>query len=156
MLVVASLEHSVSFNDGESACPCYYVLITLKAEKDLQCDVFVVIRGLNNWEELGLLDLEQRGRIASCNIEMLSAWLKQQDNVLKKGVPSLSVLRPALQSMGEHESVHHCECVLSLSYRRSRRRKELAQHNHTLYQTSLHVSDLAALTILALLVTTTL
>ena len=28
--------------------------------------------------------------------------------------------------------VHHCECVLSLSYRRSRRRKELAQHNHTL------------------------
>ena len=80
MLVVASLEHSVSFNEGESAYPCYYVLITLTAEKDLQCDVFVVIRSLNNWEELGLLDLEQQGRIASCNIEMLSAWLKQQDN----------------------------------------------------------------------------
>ena len=77
--------------------------------------MFAVIRGFNNWEELGLhlgllhsslktIDLEQRGRIASCKIDMLSAWLQQQDNVLHKGVPSWSVLKAALQSMGEHET----------------------------------------------------
>ena len=84
------------------------------AENDL-CDVFAVIRGLNNWKELGLqlgllystlqrIDLEQRDIIASCKIEMLYAWLQWQDNVVQKGVPSWSVLRAALQSMGEHET----------------------------------------------------
>ena len=93
-------------------CPCYYVLVT--AENDL-CDVFAMIRGLNTWEELGLqlgliyptlkrIDLEKRGIIASCKIEMLSAWLQRQDNVSQKGVPSWSVLRASLQSMGEHET----------------------------------------------------
>ena len=70
-------------------CPCYYVLIT--AENDL-CDVLAVIRDLNDWKDLGLqlgllystlkkIDLEERGIINSCKIEMLSAWLQQQDNV---------------------------------------------------------------------------
>ena len=92
-------------------CPCYYVLIT--AENDL-CDVLTAIRDLVHWKELGLqlgllysslekIDLEQRGRIDSCKINMLSAWLQQQDNVSQKGVPSWSVLRAALQRMGEHE-----------------------------------------------------
>ena len=77
--------------------------------------MLAVIRDINNWKELGLqlglvyptlekIDLEQRGRIDSCKICMLSAWLQQQDNVSKKGVPSWSVLRTALQSMGEHET----------------------------------------------------
>ena len=89
-----------------------YVLVT--AENDL-CDVFAVIRGLVNWEELGLqlgllyltlkrINIEQRGIISSCKLEMLSAWLQRQDNVVQKGVPSWSVLRTALQSMGEHET----------------------------------------------------
>ena len=93
-------------------CPCYYVLIT--AENDL-CDVFAVIRCLVNWEELGLqlgllyltlkrINIEKQGIISSCKLEMLSAWLQRQDNVVQKGVPSWSVLRTALQSMGEHET----------------------------------------------------
>ena len=84
------------------------------AENDL-CDVLAVIRDLSDWKDLGLqlgllystlkmIDLEQRGFINSCKIEMLSAWLRQQDNVSQKGVPSWSVLRAALQSMGEHET----------------------------------------------------
>ena len=72
------------------------------------------IRDVNRWKELGLqlgllysslekIDLEQRGRIDSCKIAMLSAWLRQQDNVSQKGIPSRSVLRAALQRMGETE-----------------------------------------------------
>ena len=110
MLVVTSLEHSVSYNNVE--CLCYYVLIT--AVNDL-CDVLAVIRDLNDWKDLGLqlgllhrrlekIDLEHQGEVEMCKLEMLSAWLQQQDNVSQKGVPSWSVLRAALQSMGEHET----------------------------------------------------
>ena len=73
------------------------------------------IKDLVNWKELGLqlglvysslkkIDLEQRGIISSCKIEMLSAWLQKQDNVSQKGVPSWSVLRAALKRIGEHET----------------------------------------------------
>ena len=100
----------MSYNDGESVC--YYVLIT--AENDL-CDVLDMINDLNNWKQLGLqlgllysslkrIDLEERGIVTSCQIEMLSAWLQEQDNVKQRGVPSWSVLRAALQRMGEHET----------------------------------------------------
>ena len=34
---------------------------------------------------------------------MLSAWLQRQDNVTSKGIPSWSVLRAALERMGENE-----------------------------------------------------
>ena len=92
----------------------FLLLCTHTAENDL-CDVFAVIRGLNNWKELGLLlgllystlqriDIEQRGIISSCKIDVLYAWLQWQDNVVQKGVPSWSVLRAALQNMGEHET----------------------------------------------------
>ena len=77
--------------------------------------MLAVINDLNNWEELGLqlgllystlerINLEQQRRISSCKIHMLSAWLQRQDNVSQKGVPSWSVLRTALQRMGEHET----------------------------------------------------
>ena len=36
-------------------------------------------------------------------MEMLAAWLQQQDNVSRKGVPSWSVLRTALEEIGEHQ-----------------------------------------------------
>ena len=96
---------------NDEKCPCYYVLIT--AVNDL-CDVLAVIHDLNDWKELGLqlgllyptlerLDREQRGRISGCRIDMLTAWLEQQDNISQRGVPSWSVLRAALQRIGEHE-----------------------------------------------------
>ena len=78
--------------------------------------MLAVIRDLNDWKDLGLqlgllfptlkrIDLEQRGIINSCRIDMISAWLQQQDNVSQNGrVPSWGVFRAALQSMGEHEA----------------------------------------------------
>ena len=77
--------------------------------------MLAVIRDLNDWKDLGLqlgllysslkrIDLQERGIVTSCKIEMLSSWLQQQDNVSQKGVPSWSVLRAGLQRMGEHET----------------------------------------------------
>ena len=75
-----------------------------------------VIRDLNDWKDLGLqlgllypntdrgLRPIDEANLVQCRIDMLSAWLQQQDNVPQKGVPSWSVLRAALQSMGEHET----------------------------------------------------
>ena len=34
-------------------------------------------------------------------MEMIAAWLQQQDNVSKKGVPSWAVLQTALREIGE-------------------------------------------------------
>ena len=78
--------------------------------------MLAVIHDLNDWKELGIqlgllypslerIDREQRGRISDCKINMLSAWLQQQDNVSQRGVPSWSVLRAALKQMGENEIV---------------------------------------------------
>ena len=78
------------------------------------CDVLAVIHDLNDWKDLGLqlgllystlkdIETYRRGKLSECRIDMLSAWLQQQDNVSQRGVPSWSVLRAALQSMGEHE-----------------------------------------------------
>ena len=77
-------------------------------------DVLDVVDDLTNWKKLGLglglryptltkIEEEQHGRIEDCKMEMLSAWLQQQDNVPQKGVPSWSVLRSALQKMGANE-----------------------------------------------------
>ena len=97
-----------------SHCPCYYVLINVPTGSNDLCDVLAEINQLNNWKELGLqlglllptldrIDLEQRGKISKCKIDMVSAWLQQQDNVSQKGVPSWSVLRAALKKIGENE-----------------------------------------------------
>ena len=92
----------------------YIVHLYFIAENDL-CDVVEVVDDLNDWKDLGLrlgllystlerIDREQRGRIASCKIHMLSAWLQQRDIVQQKGVPSWSVLKAALKKIGEHET----------------------------------------------------
>ena len=71
-----------------------------------------VVDSVSDWKKLGLIlgllyqptltDIEayRRGKPDECRMDMLSAWLQQQDNVNN---PSWSVLRAALQRMGEHE-----------------------------------------------------
>ena len=72
------------------------------------------LKNVVDWQRLGLelglllyptlkqIESEERGDIANCKIKMLSAWLKQQDIVTKKGIPSWSVLKKALQKIGEN------------------------------------------------------
>ena len=79
-------------------------------------DVLEVVESVSDWKRLGLTlgllyqptltDIEtyRRGKPDECRIDMLSAWLQQQDNVTQNGVPSWSVLRTALKRMGEHET----------------------------------------------------
>ena len=76
--------------------------------------MLVEIHQLINWKELGLqlglvlptlerIERERQLRISECKIDMVSAWLRQHDNVSQKGVPSWNVLRAALKKIGENE-----------------------------------------------------
>ena len=73
-----------------------------------------VIRNLNDWMDLGLqlglfnatlerIDHDKQKRTKDCNREMLVAWLKKEDKVSQCGVPSWSVLKAALNKIGEKE-----------------------------------------------------
>ena len=88
-----------------------FVLLT--AVKDLK-HVFPVVHNLNEWKRLGIqlgllfptlkkIDREQHGRINDCIMEMLSAWLQQEDIVSQEGIPSWSTLKDALNKIGEKE-----------------------------------------------------
>ena len=72
------------------------------------------LKTVNDWQSLGLelgllyptlkrIDGEQRGVIDKCKMEMLEAWLQQQDNVAGNGVPSWLTLKKALVDIGENE-----------------------------------------------------
>ena len=72
---------------------------------------------MNNWQSLGLelgltystlnrIEEEQRGVIVKCKTEMLAAWLQQQDNVAKSGLPSCDTLKVALRNVGENKLAH--------------------------------------------------
>ena len=73
------------------------------------------LKSIVAWKSLGLalgllyptlqkIERAQRGNVDDCMLEMLAAWLQQQDNVCQNGaVPSWSVLRTALRSIGENE-----------------------------------------------------
>ena len=72
------------------------------------------LKSVLHWKKLGLalgllyltlqkIEKEQHEKIDDCMMEMLAAWLQQQDNVSLNGVPSWSVLRTALEEIGERQ-----------------------------------------------------
>ena len=77
-------------------------------------DVLEVVDGISDWKRLGLVlgllyqptlnDIETHrlGKPKECKIDMIMAWLQQKDNVSQNGVPTWSILRAALQRMGEN------------------------------------------------------
>ena len=79
-------------------------------------DVLEVVDSVSDWKRLGLtlgllskptlrhIEIDRHYKPEDCRIDMLTAWLEQQDNVSQRGVPSWSVLRAALHRMGEHET----------------------------------------------------
>ena len=71
------------------------------------------LKTVNNWQSLGLelgllyptleaIETNNRGQVEQCKTTMLAAWLRKEDNVSKKGVPSWSVLIAALREIGEN------------------------------------------------------
>ena len=77
-------------------------------------EVKMKLKNLNDWQSLGLalgllyptlkrIEEEKRGAIDKCKTEMIVAWLLQQDNVCKNGVPSWAVLRKALKKIEENQ-----------------------------------------------------
>ena len=72
------------------------------------------MRGLVDWQSLGLvlgllygtLEKIRHNRQANyeeCKMEMLAAWLQQQDDVSLKGLPSWLVLQAGLRRIREIE-----------------------------------------------------
>ena len=70
------------------------------------------LKDLVDWQSLGLelglhyttlkkIEEEQQKVISKCKTEMLAAWLKQQDDVAKTGVPSWLTLKAALVNIDE-------------------------------------------------------
>ena len=69
------------------------------------------LKDIVDWKGLGLklgllypslkkIEVDQRGLVEQCKTEMLAAWLQEQDNASQ---PSWSVLRAALERIGENE-----------------------------------------------------
>ena len=72
------------------------------------------LKNVNDWQSLGLelgllyptlkrIKKEQREDINDCMMEMLAAWLQQQDNVSQVGAPSWGVMQRALNNIGKNE-----------------------------------------------------
>ena len=72
------------------------------------------LKTVNKWLLLGLqlgllyptlksIETNEHNIVEKCKTEMIAAWLNQQDNVSKIGVPSWPVLQAALREIGENE-----------------------------------------------------
>ena len=61
------------------------------------------------------IEMEHKGNVTLCMNDMLTAWLLQRDNVSWIGTPSLSVLKSALEEIGEKgidgEMLSICYCM---------------------------------------------
>ena len=90
---------------------------SLTAAIDDLFEVSEAVADLSDWKSLGLtlglhyntllmIERNCNHKIDECKINMLAAWLKHQDNVPHKGVPSWSVLKAALRSIGENYPAH--------------------------------------------------
>ena len=89
------------------------VLLYTSGIDDL-AEVKRALKTLNEWQSLGLelgllystlkrIENEQREVIDKCKTEMLAAWLQQQDNASKSGVPSWEVLQEGLKNINENK-----------------------------------------------------
>ena len=100
---------------SESQCICKLLSIISKhAGIDDMLDVKIALKNLNNWQCLGLalgvlyptlerIEEEQGRDIEKSKTKMIAVWLKQQDGVAKKGVPSWEVLQNALKLIDEND-----------------------------------------------------
>ena len=90
------------------------MMTSLPSDIDDICNVLEVVDDFGKWRRLGLqlglryttleeIRNDHRDKTDECRMEMLAAWLRQQDNVSQTGVPSWSVLRAALRRIGENE-----------------------------------------------------
>ena len=96
---------------------CYDSSTPLHTGIDDLAKIKMALKDFNDWQSLGLqvglihptlkrIEEEQRGVIDKCKTEMLAAWLQQQDNVAKSGLPSYNTLKVALRNVGENKLAH--------------------------------------------------
>ena len=88
-------------------------------------EVMMFLKNLNGWINLGLalgllyptLEILERDNDTcdDCKRKMLAAWLRKQDDVSKRGVPSWSVLRDALKAIGENDLADRISFAMMVS-----------------------------------------
>ena len=93
-------------------CSWWVVHCCLSTDITHLFEVFEIVRPLTDWMRFGLalglhyptlLKIKRdHSIIDECKLEMLAAWLQQQDGVSQQGVPSLAVLKAALRRIGEN------------------------------------------------------
>ena len=76
--------------------------------------VINALKTVTDWHSLGIqlgilphileqIKIDECGKAVPCKREMLTAWLKQVDNVLEVGIPSWSILKTALKNIDENK-----------------------------------------------------
>ena len=116
IFVWVSGDETCGLFSAASSCECVNVTVTppLPAAIDDLFEVKMSLKCLIDWQSLGLalgllyptlekIEIDHSNKTDKCKMKMLAAWLRQEDNVSQKGVPSWSVLRAALRKMGENE-----------------------------------------------------
>ena len=90
----------------------HMTVVLLYTGIDDLAEVKKFLKNVVDWQSLGLelgllyptlerIEEKQRGIIERCKMEMLAAWLQRQDNVRRHGVPSWSILKTALENIGD-------------------------------------------------------
>ena len=88
----------------------------------------VFLKDVIDWKSLGLalgllytrlkmIENEKQGHIGECKMEMLAAWLQQQDDVPQKGVPTWPVLQAALKQIEEKQLAHRTMVSFEHNYK---------------------------------------
>ena len=103
-----------TLSESQYTCTQVVTVVLLYTGIDDLLAVQMCLESVVRWKKLGLalgllyptlqkIEIAKRENVDNCMTEMLAAWLQQQDHVSRKGIPSWTVLRTALEEIGEHQ-----------------------------------------------------
>ena len=121
--LTATGSDSTTLSESHTCTQVVTIVVLLYTGIDDMFEIKMALKNLTDWQSLGLalgllypslekIEEEQRGVIEKCKTKMTAAWLQQQDNVSKKGVPSWAVLQTALREIGEIQLADEIEVSL--------------------------------------------
>ena len=121
--LTATSSDSTTLSESHTCTQVMTVVVLLYTGIDDLVYVKGALKNVIDWFSLGLelgllyptlkkIEEDQGRKTDRCVMEMIAAWLQQQDNVSKKGVPSWAVLQTALREIGEIQLADEIEVSL--------------------------------------------